>query len=68
MRNRIVHWASWVVAAGARGDRRSALSEQKIPRYVHIVDQYPLTVTGKVRKVEMRQETLKLLGLDGAPQ
>jgi fatty-acyl-CoA synthase len=39
------------------------LAHYKIPRYVHIVDEFPLTVTGKVRKVAMREETVKLLGL-----
>jgi fatty-acyl-CoA synthase len=39
------------------------LAHYKIPRYVHVVDDFPMTVTGKVRKVEMREETVKLLGL-----
>ena len=39
------------------------LARYKIPRYVHIVDEFPMTVTGKVRKVDMRAETVKLLGL-----
>jgi fatty-acyl-CoA synthase len=39
------------------------LAHYKIPRYVHVVDDFPMTVTGKVRKVEMRDETVKLLGL-----
>ena len=39
------------------------LAHYKIPRYVHIVDEFPMTVTGKVRKVEMREETVKTLGL-----
>ncbi len=43
------------------------LAHYKIPRYVHVVDEFPMTVTGKVRKVEMRAETVKLLGLD-SPQ
>lgn len=34
----------------------------KIPRYVHVVDEFPMTVTGKVRKVEMREEAIRLLG------
>ena len=42
------------------------LAHYKIPRYVHVVDEFPMTVTGKVRKVEMRAETVKLLGLDSA--
>jgi fatty-acyl-CoA synthase len=39
------------------------LAHYKIPRYVHIVDEFPMTVTGKVRKVEMRAEAVRLLGL-----
>ena len=38
------------------------LARYKIPRYVHVVDQFPMTVTGKVRKVEMRDMAIKLLG------
>ncbi|WP_407726865.1 AMP-binding protein [Rhodococcoides fascians] len=33
----------------------------KIPRYVHVVDEFPMTVTGKVRKVEMRERSLGLI-------
>jgi fatty-acyl-CoA synthase len=40
------------------------LSHYKIPRYVHVVDGFPMTVTGKVRKVEMREKSVTLLGLD----
>ncbi|MGW2276056.1 AMP-binding protein [Streptomyces yangpuensis] len=39
------------------------LAHFKIPRYVHVVADFPMTVTGKVRKVEMRQEALRLLEL-----
>ncbi|WP_370891162.1 AMP-binding protein [Janibacter sp. GXQ6167] len=39
------------------------LAHYKIPRYVHIVEDFPMTVTGKVRKVEMRQQARELLGL-----
>jgi fatty-acyl-CoA synthase len=39
------------------------LAHYKIPRYVHIADEFPMTVTGKVRKVEMREYSAKLLGL-----
>jgi len=42
------------------------LTHYKIPRYVHIVDGFPMTVTGKVRKVEMRQEAVGILGLQDA--
>jgi fatty-acyl-CoA synthase len=39
------------------------LARHKIPRYVHVVDDFPLTVTGKVRKAEMREASRDLLGL-----
>jgi fatty-acyl-CoA synthase len=40
------------------------IAHNKIPRYVRVVDQFPMTVTGKIRKVEMRQISTKELGLD----
>ncbi|MCW2784981.1 MAG: AMP-dependent synthetase and ligase [Marmoricola sp.] len=40
------------------------LAHYKVPRYVLVVDEFPMTVTGKVRKVEMRAESTRLLGLD----
>ncbi|MFW5470818.1 AMP-binding protein [Knoellia sp. CPCC 206435] len=40
------------------------LAHYKIPRYVRVVDDFPMTVTGKVRKVEMREITARELGLD----
>jgi fatty-acyl-CoA synthase len=42
------------------------LAHYKIPRYVHITDDFPMTVTGKVRKVEMRASAIDLLGLHAA--
>ena len=42
------------------------LAHYKIPRYVHVVDEFPMTVTGKVRKVQMRSEAVELLGLQDA--
>ena len=39
------------------------LAHYKIPRYVHMVEEFPMTVTGKVRKVEMRERSRELLGL-----
>ncbi|MGW3963092.1 AMP-binding protein [Amycolatopsis sp. NPDC005003] len=42
------------------------LAHYKIPRYVHVVEEFPMTVTGKVRKVEMREKSISLLGLEQA--
>jgi fatty-acyl-CoA synthase len=39
------------------------LAHYKIPRYVKVVDAFPMTVTGKVRKVEMRETSMAELGL-----
>lgn len=38
------------------------IAHYKIPRYVHVVEEFPMTVTGKVRKVQMREEAIRLLG------
>ena len=40
------------------------LAHYKIPRYVHLVDEFPMTVTGKVRKVEMRERAVDILARD----
>jgi fatty-acyl-CoA synthase len=42
------------------------LAHYKIPRYVHVVDGFPMTVTGKVRKVEMREQAVQILDLHDA--
>ena len=39
------------------------LAHYKIPRYVLVVDEFPMTVTGKVRKAQMPEESVKTLGL-----
>jgi fatty-acyl-CoA synthase len=39
------------------------LAHYKIPRYVKVVDGFPMTVTGKIRKVEMRESAVTELGL-----
>jgi len=40
------------------------LAHYKVPRYVHLTDEFPMTVTGKVRKVEMRERSVGLLGVE----
>ena len=42
------------------------LAHYKIPRYVMVVEEFPMTVTGKVRKVEMRASSVEKLGLGDA--
>jgi fatty-acyl-CoA synthase len=40
---------------------RGRLAHYKIPRYVEVVEEFPMTVTGKVRKVEMRERAVEML-------
>jgi len=42
---------------------RGKLAHYKIPRYVEVRESFPMTVSGKVRKVEMREEAVARLGL-----
>ena len=42
------------------------IARYKIPRYVHVTEEFPMTVTGKIRKVEMRERAIGLLGLEDA--
>jgi fatty-acyl-CoA synthase len=53
-------------AADLREFCNGKLAHYKIPRYVHVVDEFPMTVTGKVRKVEMRAAAVEILGLQSA--
>ncbi|MFD9370805.1 AMP-binding protein [Streptomyces sp. NPDC060020] len=58
-----------LTAAAVRAYCDGRLAHFKIPRYVHVVEEFPMTVTGKIRKVEMREAALRLLELpsqDGA--
>ena len=45
---------------------RGQLAHFKIPRYVRFVDEFPMTVTGKVQKFKMREESIRMLGLEEA--
>jgi fatty-acyl-CoA synthase len=45
---------------------RGKIATYKIPKYWKFVDAFPMTVTGKIRKVEMREVSTKELGLETA--
>ena len=42
---------------------RGKIAHYKIPRYVKFVDDFPMTVTGKIQKFVMREESIKELKL-----
>jgi fatty-acyl-CoA synthase len=60
---RIRPGATPLTAEALREFCQGKLAHYKIPRYVHITDEFPMTVTGKVRKVEMREHSTNMLGL-----
>ena len=49
--------------AAVRAFAAGRLAHYKIPRYVQVVESFPMTVTGKVRKIEIRAQAIELLGL-----
>jgi fatty-acyl-CoA synthase len=62
---------AWIVPrAGASLDQeaiaefcRGKIAHFKIPRYVQCVDEFPMTVTGKVQKFKLRERAIEELGL-----
>ena len=45
---------------------RGRIAHQKVPRYVELVDAFPMTVTGKMQKFIMRETMERRLGLVAA--
>ena len=58
--------------AGRRAHRQASstahctgkIATYKIPRYWKFVDEFPMTVTGKVQKFRMREMAVEELGLE----
>jgi fatty-acyl-CoA synthase len=42
---------------------KGQIAHYKVPRYVRVVDEFPLTATGKAQKFEMRKAMMESLGL-----
>ncbi|WP_313099140.1 AMP-binding protein [Epilithonimonas sp.] len=42
---------------------KGQIAHYKVPKYWKFVDEFPMTISGKVRKVEMREISIKELGL-----
>jgi len=67
----LMAWVKLCEGAGLSEDDvrtycQGRIARFKIPRYVKFVDSFPMTVTGKVRKVEMREISIAELGLEAA--
>jgi fatty-acyl-CoA synthase len=44
---------------------RERISHFKVPRYIRFVDEFPMTVTGKIQKFKMREIAVAELALEG---
>ena len=47
---------------------RGRLAHFKVPRYIHFVDEFPMTVTGKVQKFVLREQLTELLEQESQTQ
>ena len=52
-----------VTEAEIRDFCQGRIAHFKIPKYIRFVDEYPMTVTGKVQKYKMREKMIEELGL-----
>ena len=51
-----------ITADGVIARCRGKMASFKIPRHVFFVKEFPMTASGKIRKVDLREEALRLLG------
>ncbi|MCY3650262.1 MAG: AMP-binding protein [Acidimicrobiaceae bacterium] len=47
---------------------RGTIAHYKVPRYIKLTDTFPMTITGKVQKFKMREQSIEELRLDEAAQ
>jgi fatty-acyl-CoA synthase len=67
----IMAWVQLREGADASGDDlkefcKGKIAHYKVPRYVKLVDEFPMTITGKVQKFKMREAAIDELGLKEA--
>ena len=41
---------------------RGRIAHYKVPRYIELVDEYPMTVTGKLQRFRMREIAIERMG------
>lgn len=47
---------------------KTHLAKHKVPKYIRIVDAFPVTASGKIQKFKMREEAIELLKLQSAAE
>jgi fatty-acyl-CoA synthase len=67
----IMAWVQLHDGASIEGEElrewcRGSIAHFKVPRYVKLVDEFPMTVTGKVQKFKMREQAIEELELESA--
>ncbi len=45
---------------------KGKIAEYKIPRYLKIVEDFPMTISGKIQKYKMRENSIQEFGLQEA--
>ncbi|MBL6617286.1 MAG: AMP-binding protein [Reyranella sp.] len=58
-----LHQGSSATAEEIREFCKGEIAHYKIPRYIEFVGEFPMTITGKIQKFVMREQTIKKLGL-----
>ena len=62
----IKHDGTALDAEAVREFCRGKIAHYKIPHYVVFVESFPMTVTGKIQKYKMREQSVEVLGLHDA--
>jgi fatty-acyl-CoA synthase len=57
-----------LTAADIRAYCTGKIAHYKIPRYVRLTTEFPMTVTGKIQKFRMREVSVSELGLQAASE
>ncbi|MCE2511864.1 MAG: AMP-binding protein [Acidimicrobiia bacterium] len=47
---------------------RGTIAHYKVPRYIKFTDSFPMTITGKIQKFKMREQSIEELSLDESAQ
>ena len=61
-----LHEGERLTASGVREFCDGQIAHFKVPEYIRFVDEFPMTVTGKVQKFVIREREIELRGLSRA--
>jgi fatty-acyl-CoA synthase len=64
----ILHADAQATVEELRDFCRSQIAHYKVPRYIRFVESWPMTISGKVQKYKMREESIRELGLEKAAE